>query len=381
MAPTRLKPRARSGNQRQRPSTMIDVDENLETRRERNRKAQHLFRVRKHAALASQKKLLGRLEDTVEQLTATFLSLTDAVLQSPGLSQDPGLIVKLRAATNNVIILVGDLHTPSSDSERAQTIEEDDQAPDDLVCSDSVSPPIVEDRASNSTIDCNLAHHNLSSSDNVSYATSDERGTSSIAKPERFSASTTSPVNDDPITKLTSERVSILTHTPDLNSPTAPLITNAFGNGWTSIPPSVVRRRQLDRIAGRYQPHVGTLSAMIARAALQHAYDTMLNARDISTAAVKRIFEFPLRFLSREEILMGLRWYLRPGSRDMPQLASAPFDGAMEFYTDSYVADLLPITAEPTYSQQIRPQLNSSAAHFSNQFMNAHEIEQHLWTA
>lgn len=80
-------------------------DESLEKRRQRNRKAQRLFRLRRQAAHANYEKNLIHMEGALEQMASTFLDFTNGILQSPLISRDPALISKLRTATDSILFL------------------------------------------------------------------------------------------------------------------------------------------------------------------------------------------------------------------------------------------------------------------------------------
>lgn len=59
-------------------------------------------------------------------------------------------------------------------------------------------------------------------------------------------------------------------------------------------------------------PSEESFSIIIPRASLQHIYDFILSDMYATSAVINRIFGFTFKFQSREEILMVLRWYLRP---------------------------------------------------------------------
>lgn len=127
-------------------------------------------------------------------------------------------------------------------------------------------------------------------------------------------------------------------------------------------------------------PSEESFSIMITRASLQHAYDSILSDTYATSAAVDRIFGFTLKFRSREEILMVLRWYLRPQTSEIFRLATAEFDDYLvaQYYHGIATAQYSGI--DGVFNGGCLDPSNGRASSPSNQsrILNSYQIEQWL---
>lgn len=76
-----------------------------QTRRERNRQAQHNFRLRRQAAEAAQQRRIAQLEDTVERLSNVLVGLCDEMLNSEEVARHPRLMTRLHRSTTDALAL------------------------------------------------------------------------------------------------------------------------------------------------------------------------------------------------------------------------------------------------------------------------------------
>ncbi|KAL7926032.1 hypothetical protein ACQKWADRAFT_172379 [Trichoderma austrokoningii] len=281
-------------------------DESLEKRRQRNRKAQRLFRLRRQAAHANYEKNMVHIEGALEQMAGTFLEFTNGILQSPLIRQDPALVSKLQSATNSI------LHLCQEDSGLEGSPDDNQENNDN---DNSEGRPL-----SSSTSDVAEFQQIYNGSKGPSQTLDDMLLDSySFVQP-----TPTLPPPPQP-TLQPGNIVSAARFNPFIKSHSSP-IRNIFGNGFMSLPPiNFANCVKTDYMLQTY-PSEESFSIMITRASLQHAYDSILSDTYATSAAVDRIFGFTLKFRSREEILMVLRWYLRPQTLEISRLATAEFD-------------------------------------------------------
>ncbi|EHK25713.1 uncharacterized protein TRIVIDRAFT_198657 [Trichoderma virens Gv29-8] len=323
-------------------------DESLEKRRQRNRKAQRLFRLRRQAAHANYEKNLIHMEGALEQMASTFLDFTNGILQSPLISRDPALISKLRTATDSILFLCQGTNNELEDnSDNSQTTI---KAADPSSSTDEAA--FQQDFNGNGQLPQTTVLDNMFLDFN----------TFNQPPPIQQPSSNASTVRNNQLAGLRS-----------------PQIRNIFGNGFMNMPPiDFADCAQTDTMLKMY-PADDSLSMIVTRASLQHAYDAILSDTMATTPTVDRIFGFPLKFRSREEILMVLRWYLRPQSPEVVRLATAEFDDYLvaQYYhgivTSQYRA------VEGVFRGDIvAPPEKGSPPPPQSRILNAYQIEQWL---
>ncbi|PTB41077.1 hypothetical protein M441DRAFT_69495 [Trichoderma asperellum CBS 433.97] len=282
-------------------------DESLEKRRQRNRKAQRLFRLRRQAAHANYEKNMVHIEGALEQMAGTFLDFTNGILQSPLIRQDPALVSKLQSATNSILHLCqggSSLDGSPEDSQENSDINTPNGRPLSSSTSDDVGTPHGNEQPSQTLDNMLLDFHSFNQPTPALQSTSHHP-----THPALQPGSNASAARFNPFIKLHS-------------SP----IRNIFGNGFMSLPPINFTDCSRTGYMLHTYPSEESFSIMITRASLQHAYDSILSDEYATSAVVDRIFGFTLKFRSREEILMVLRWYLRPQTSEIFRLATAEFD-------------------------------------------------------
>lgn len=129
----------------------------------------------------------------------------------------------------------------------------------------------------------------------------------------------------------------------------------------------------------KVSPADDSLSIVVTRATIQNAYDVILNDVEASSPMVDRIFGFPLRFRTREEILMVLRWYLRPQTPELVRLARAEFDDYLvaQYYHGVIMSQYRAV--EGVFRGDKRKPLDrGSLPPVQSRILNAYQIEQWL---
>ncbi|ETR98181.1 hypothetical protein M419DRAFT_89409 [Trichoderma reesei RUT C-30] len=287
------KPR-RSGRQTgSKPQNKLAENEaSLEKRRQRNRKAQRLFRLRRQAAHESYEKKLVHMEGALEHMAATFLDFTNGILQSPLITRDPGLISKLRTATDSILFLCQGSSGDSGDS-----------------------PDNGEDDTEIAAHDINGTGYKHGLHGNGAY-TIDSALNNTLLDFDASKHAPTAPASGS--NNSTAQPKPIASQPPQ--------IRNIFGNGFMNLPPIDFGDCLHSAAMPKVYPADDSLSIIVTRASLQNAYDALLNDVEANSSMVDRIFGFPLKFRTREEILMVLRWYLRPQTPELVRLATAEFD-------------------------------------------------------
>ncbi|KAL7949387.1 hypothetical protein V8C42DRAFT_341352 [Trichoderma barbatum] len=342
------KPR-RSGR-RPGPKPQNDLQENeesIEKRRQRNRKAQRLFRLRRQAAHANYEKNLVHMEGALEQMASTFLDFTNGILQSPLIRRDPALISKLRTATDSILVLCQGGSGPENSSESSQINTKAAAA-----SSSTDYANLEQDSHGNGELPQTTAPDNMLLD---------------------FDALNQPPSAPQPSSSTSTARPSQLAgwHSPQ--------IRNIFGNGFMNMPPIDFADCADSGNMLKMYPAEDSLSIVVTRASLQNAYDAMLSDTRATTPTVDRIFGFPLRFRAREEILMVLRWYLRPQTTELIRLATAEFDDYLvaQYYNGIITSQYRAV--EGVFRGDVVNQMDKgSPSPTQSRVLNAYQIEQWL---
>ncbi|KAL6864103.1 hypothetical protein J3F83DRAFT_762365 [Trichoderma novae-zelandiae] len=327
MASENTKPRRSTRRASPRPhNKQAKNDESLEKRRQRNRKAQRLFRLRRQAAHANYEKSVVHIEGALEQMAATFLDFTNEVLQSPLITRDPDLISKLRTATDSILFLCQGSSNDSRD------------IPDDGQLSIKTAAPSID-------------HVGYQHGFYGNGGCPQEPALGSIGAAVRPNSIALQP----------------------------PQIKNIFGNGFMNLPPIDFGDCASPATMLKMYPADDSLSIIVTRASLQNAYDAMLNDAEANTPMVDRIFGFPLKFRTREEILMVLRWYLRPQTSELVRLATAEFDDYLvaQYYHGIVTSQYRGV--EGVFrGDKVKPLERGSPLPTQGRILNAYQIEQWL---
>ncbi|KAM0523867.1 hypothetical protein ACHAPE_001120 [Trichoderma viride] len=337
-------------------------DESLEKRRQRNRKAQRLFRLRRQAAHANYEKNMVHIEGALEQMAGTFLDFTNGILHSPLIRQDPDLVSKLQSATNSILNLC-------QGGSGLQTSPENNEEDNDIDISEGrpLSSSTSDDAEFQQTY-----HGSKKPSQTLDGMLLDFH---SFNQPTPV----TQPISQPPPQPTLRPSASAARFNPFIKPHSSP-IRNIFGNGFMSLPPINFSDCATTNYMLHTYPSEESFSIMITRASLQHAYDSILSDTYATSAAVDRIFGFTLKFRSREEILMVLRWYLRPQTSAIFRLATAEFDDYLvaQYYHGIATAQYSGI--DGVFNGGCLDPSNGRASSPSNQsrILNSYQIEQWL---
>jgi hypothetical protein len=285
-------------------------------------------------------------------MAATFLEFSNGILQSPLIRRDPVLMAKLQSATNSM------LHLCQGGSGLL------DDSPDD------------GQRNTSNTI---------AGGQPLGGSTSDDAEFQQVyhghEEPSQAATLGNMLVDFDTFGRpAPAPQPRTITSTVQLNPFIKPesSIRNVFGNGFMNMPPiDFATCAETDSMLKTY-PSEDSLCVMVTRASLQNAYDYILSDTYATSAMVDRIFGFTLKFRSREEILMVLRWYLRPQTSEIFKLATAEFDDYLvaQYYHGINTAQYTGIEGvfrggnlDPSSNQKSSPSEQS-------RILNAYQIEQ-----
>ncbi|PTB68504.1 hypothetical protein BBK36DRAFT_1113303 [Trichoderma citrinoviride] len=326
-------------------NNQTENDESLEKRRQRNRKAQRLFRLRRQAAHANYEKSLLHMEGALEQMASTFLDFTNGILQSPLITRDPDLILKLRTATDSILFLCQGGSNESGNG------------PDNGQDSTETAAPDVDHLGYQNGIYGNGGHPQEPVLDNM------------LLDLDALNQPLSAPA---PGSRGSTARPNLIASQP-------PQIKNIFGNGFMNMPPIDFADCANTATILKVYPADDSLSIMVTRASLQNAYDAMLNDVEANTPMVDRIFGFPLKFRTREEILMVLRWYLRPQTPEIVRLATAEFDDYLVAqYYHGIVTSQYRAVEGVFRGDKLKPLDMGSPPPPQSRLLNAYQIEQWL---
>ncbi|KAH6999346.1 hypothetical protein EDB80DRAFT_687462 [Ilyonectria destructans] len=104
----------------EQPGVVLNL---LKTRRERNRQAQHDFRLRQRAANEAQQHRTRHLENTIEELTNVLIGFYDEMLRTEEIAAEPSLMARIRRSTKQVLTLAKSV---SNMGEKDTAEEQDD---------------------------------------------------------------------------------------------------------------------------------------------------------------------------------------------------------------------------------------------------------------
>ncbi|OTA08699.1 hypothetical protein A9Z42_0004180 [Trichoderma parareesei] len=285
------------------------------------------------------------MEGALEQMAATFLDFTNGILQSPLITGDPDLISKLRTATNSILFLCqgssddsGD--TPDSGKDNMETATHD--------------------------IDGTGYKHGLH-----------ENGANTIESALNNAILDFDALKHPPTAPTSGRNDSTVQLKP--NAPQPPQIRNIFGNGFMNLPPIDFGDCLHSATMLKVYPADDSLSIVVTRASIQNAYDAMLNDVEANSPMVDRIFGFPLKFRTREEILMVLRWYLRPQTPELVRLATAEFDDYLVAqYYHGIVNSQYRAVEGVFHGDKPKPLDRGTLPPAQSRILNAYQIEQWL---
>ncbi|KAH7364304.1 hypothetical protein BKA65DRAFT_546193 [Rhexocercosporidium sp. MPI-PUGE-AT-0058] len=299
-----------------------------EERRAQIRKAQETFRLRKQAATRSLEEKVESLQACVRDMSTIFLDLSDSMIQSDVLNQDPAIGKNLVSATSRFITL-------------AKSAVEDSEDNTDAASERIITPS-----------DPQTSH----------------------SQPRPFSV--TPSINDrrrSPIIPATNFPV-----TEDFNPvPETLLKKEIFGNGWFGLQPEILSRLSpTDADLGRLDSSFGVI---LLQTTLSVAYEYLIDTTGTHWPVATDMYQFALLYHSREELLFNLRWFLGPGLRTLRGLGRAVFgfSSALSLqYLNAVNSGMEPKILNPLVDALalIEAQKNFPVV----QYLNAFEVEDYI---
>ncbi|PON22131.1 hypothetical protein TGAM01_v209005 [Trichoderma gamsii] len=268
-----------------------DIDPSVKAQREKNRKAQSIFRARKRATEAANELRISQLENTVERMGDTFLELVNHVIQANQKRRDSELTGRLQESIHTFLVLASassdqkwDSPNTGSQGDIRQPTPHEVEIP---VTEEVAAPVAVMTDASSSQQVSDLPYWNSPNSGNL-WSLLDQFGSPPSLLPQ-------------------------LTGPP----------TNVLGNGWTrDLPFSYTAT--LGEAVGH--PTAQSMSTLLIQSTLYYVYYILLEATDVTFSDVaKDIFRYALKLHSRDEILFNIRWFLGPGQREAYRLGITRF--------------------------------------------------------
>ncbi|KAK1856371.1 hypothetical protein CCHR01_00942 [Colletotrichum chrysophilum] len=273
----------------------------LNSRRERNRIAQNTFRLRQKATEKERQKEVEQLERMIDYVVSTFSSFAENVVESSWARRDTELIDKLRQSMQNIrtILSYGDGVPPPDVPQR--------DASGDLTSAPQKEMPSGESN------DETMQHNPIGLEADAS---TEWRGRKYTEAPK--------VAEGGPHVNHTHFIANHHLNHPHEQDTHSDIEANIFGNGWMMLLPPMAnisshefsQRKALD----------SPFSLQVALTALRAGYDTLLETKDTTQAAIQQTFGHVLQFRTREEILFNLRWYLGPGIGEIDQVALVSFN-------------------------------------------------------
>ncbi|KAK4061600.1 uncharacterized protein Triagg1_10229 [Trichoderma aggressivum f. europaeum] len=267
------------------------ADSSAKIQREKNRQAQSIFRARKRATEVASELRISQLEDIVDRMGDTFLTLVNHVIQSNQKQNDLVLAGRLQESIHTFLTLAASSSDPRWDSPDTGNQGDIRQPTPQLAWNPgnerAVGPPaIVEDTSSSQQVSA-LPIWNSQNPNNL-WGLLDQFDSTPSSFPE-------------------------LTGSP----------TNVLGNGWTKDLPFSYTAT-LGQVVGH--PVAQSMSTLIIQATLYYVYYILLEANDpLCSDAAKDIFRYALKLHSRDELLFNIRWFLGPGQREAYRLGITGF--------------------------------------------------------
>ncbi|KAK0719366.1 hypothetical protein B0H67DRAFT_572975, partial [Lasiosphaeris hirsuta] len=311
-----------------------EADQQIKSRRARNREAQLVFRIRKQASQQSQEQKIKQLESTIERMSSAFLGLADNMLQSSAVIRDRDLMQKLGKTTENIINLARSLEGENDEHDTPSPTPAEQNTGSDMAM--ATSPPAWPDPPTFPLIFPPPA--------DASYQL-------------HWSAAGPS----DPV--------------PALLNP------NIFGNGWfdqvatsyTALPPLTPSPPSTAD---------NPLGFKIIHTTLQVIYHALFGSPHpptVTNDTARRVFAYSLRYHSRDEILFNIRWFLGPGYLEMYRLGNISFSGGpfAQVFGAAVAEEKRIGELDPAVDADAFREVGPAAGEAS--YVNANAVEMYLW--
>ncbi len=289
--------------------------------REKNRRAQNLFRARKEAAQVEQDSRISQLEEVIDKLGSAFATLSERVLQSSLAKTDPHLCGELRNSIQDVLALTRYHTHPPTGEDLSGSGNEETQSAQSFDLTPLVAEPITA-----------LLPELWNASNGM-------------AVPDRFS------------------QAAELNYIQTLNG-NSQIPRNVFTNGWLSTLPLPYTSSAARGVQGGFFGH--DLTNRIVHSTLFYVYHILHDSENSSSGLANEIFNHSLKAHSREELLYNIRWFLGPGQGEMHRLSTA---GTVELPTLNPIVDVGALGS-------IGPHTESDMTH--RHLLTAHGVEEYL---
>ncbi|KAK1724938.1 uncharacterized protein BDZ83DRAFT_621197 [Colletotrichum acutatum] len=270
-------------------------DQALQTRRERNREAQKVFRKRKQAAEEIQATRLQHLETTVAKMSSAVVELVDWMLDIEALKQEVGVLTRIQEMVAHVLALADD----------AVALEDELPKRRKRKLREAKKAPVALSHPQDDTVQ-GIEEEDLFARDDTSH----------VASPPQ--ANTPAP---DPPTLTPDDQ--ILSHLTSLACrPTSlPPSLGTFHCGSKAI-------LSPDSFSFRLTHTCFTLGYLV----LSKSLDSPLPHGE-----EPRIFSSTLRYRDRNDIITKMRWLVGPGQHELQQAAELPMGG--RWYGDEFSSE------------------------------------------
>ncbi|KAK9242157.1 hypothetical protein V1506DRAFT_509718 [Lipomyces tetrasporus] len=101
-------------------------DEAVKARRERNRRAQYVFRQRRKAAGEAQLRRIQQLENTIEEMSKVLIGFCDEMIGTEEIARQPRLMARLQHSTAQALVLVRSVSNTNENGTARETEDERD---------------------------------------------------------------------------------------------------------------------------------------------------------------------------------------------------------------------------------------------------------------
>ncbi|KAH7309801.1 hypothetical protein B0I35DRAFT_482542 [Stachybotrys elegans] len=264
-------------------------DEATKSKRERNRRAQQLFRLRQKATETEQKQSMKTLEDTISHVVNVFLDVADQTMQSPYARQDKALMEKLSQSMHSILSVISDSGDLDVQQQELPELEEGPVQSVSQSAMDLWTEPATSHEQHVTEILPSQADYGLVQTQ------------SSVASPSNY----VNEMAQDPRLRI-----------------------NIFGNGlmFRLAPDNLFA--SINEVKPRLDDSLGVF---ITHMAIYRGYQALLRDKDVTSPRLRLAFGVSLSVFSRDELLRTLRYILGPGSARMGRLASINLNRCFDY--------------------------------------------------
>ncbi|KAH6962492.1 hypothetical protein BKA56DRAFT_597811 [Ilyonectria sp. MPI-CAGE-AT-0026] len=308
--------------------------EDVEANRERNRQAQHDFRLRRQAAEAATQRRLEHLENTIEEMSKVFIGFCDDMLSTKELASQPHLMARLQHSTTRVLALA---------------------------------------RSVSSTNETSAARESEGDGNDIQDDSKDEERLPKMPSRRKTAGSTLPQVSS-------CQRPSLVVGADTDSSTTVDVNTDESG--------SMDMRRGLNGIAavvGQAIMHTHELDAssfpvQLVKATLSHASLALNGDIYIRAEDMERAFGSMLRIRTRQQLATNMRWMLGPGRDAMYQATGINWNPGSARGAECYSHSVLP---SPEHGHYSTSDADSSSDNFNDrpeqtEFLTALGVQEQL---